>query len=46
MTLHLQILAGQFVTFKLQAVVLSMQQIKLVFDVVTGVQDGEFYLLR
>lgn len=45
MTQRLQLLAGLLVTFEFQTVVLSLQQLKLVFDMVAGLWGGEFELL-
>lgn len=42
---HLLFLTGQPVMFELQAIVLSQQKLKRIFDVVTGVTGGEFELL-
>ena len=44
--LGLWLLAGQLVTFEFQTTVLSLQQLKLIFDEVTGVWGGEFELLE
>lgn len=41
MSLHLSLLTGQLLTFQLEAVVLSLQELEFLFDAVAYLQDRE-----